>query len=78
VKGHAPKPSFATVQQKLEDSSYLYELDKTTQEITKLIIDSQGIGSTVGDEIKIPNSKKKFYYQSNIRFLNLIGFAVHI
>ncbi|KAF8464072.1 chromatin associated protein KTI12 [Kalaharituber pfeilii] len=39
------------------ESNYLYELDKTTQEIVSLILDAQKNG-IVGGEIKVPNSSE--------------------
>ncbi|KAL8559145.1 hypothetical protein ACOMHN_046193 [Nucella lapillus] len=50
----APKPNQSTQSQPLSSTNFLYELDRVTQEIVSLIMDSQKTGAP-GDVIKVPN-----------------------
>jgi protein KTI12 len=47
-----------TLQSKIQDTNFLYDLDKTTQEVVTAILEGQK-AAMVGDEIAIPNASKK-------------------
>ncbi|KAI5797441.1 chromatin associated protein KTI12 [Peziza echinospora] len=52
--GVVVKPNQATVVKPPSESNYLYELDKTTQEVVTHIIDAQKNG-TIGGQLKVPD-----------------------
>lgn len=51
-------PRFSVSQSKIQDTNFLYDLDKTTQEVVTAILEGQK-SSMIGDEIAIPNASKK-------------------
>ncbi|XP_054712747.1 LOW QUALITY PROTEIN: protein KTI12 homolog [Uloborus diversus] len=54
----APPPNLSTQCQPLASTNFLYDLDRTTQDIVKNILDAQKT-SVPGDTISIPNTEQK-------------------
>ena len=61
LKGKIPAVNQAVVPQRMEESNYLFELDRITQEIIRSIIDRQSsssseVGIMVGDTFRVPHA----------------------
>lgn len=57
LKGKIPSINQAVIPQKMEDSNYLFELDRITQEIVRAIVERQADASVmVGDVLKVPHT----------------------
>ena len=54
----APKPNQSTQSQPLSSTNFLYELDRTTQDVVSRILDAQKTGAP-GDVILIPGTKEQ-------------------
>jgi len=70
LKGKSVQPSTATVPQKVEDSSYVYELDRLSQQIIKVVLDASTNGLPQ-DEIKIPGTDQKMVLNRRVNLAEL-------
>ncbi|WAR29383.1 KTI12-like protein [Mya arenaria] len=70
LRRKAPPPNASTLPQPLSSTNFLYELDKTTQDILGVIMESQKT-SVPGDNIGIPGATDKLQFTRSFTLAEL-------
>ncbi|KAL0968289.1 hypothetical protein UPYG_G00264870 [Umbra pygmaea] len=75
-KRKAPPPNQSTQSQPLSSTNFLYELDKVTQDVLMVILDSQKT-SVAGDLIAVPGATEKISFATCYFLTRLILGGIH-